>query len=90
MIFWSCIFVENSEDALLKQALEMSMQVETPAPAPEVERRPTPPDFGTMTEEQQIAYAMHMSLAPSAGIVALTLRYLTAYVLCIMIIRSDK
>ncbi|PIK59372.1 26S proteasome non-ATPase subunit 4-like protein [Apostichopus japonicus] len=51
-----------SEEALLEQALAMSMN-----PAAEttssMEEAPIP-DFSNMTEEQQIAYAMQMSLAP--------------------------
>lgn len=45
---------------MLEQALAMSMQ-------PEAVEQPTPsvPDFGSMSEEEQIAYAMQMSLANS-------------------------
>ncbi|XP_022342267.1 26S proteasome non-ATPase regulatory subunit 4-like [Crassostrea virginica] len=52
----------NTESAMLEQALAMSMQ-------PETVDQPTPsvPDFGSMSEEEQIAYAMQMSLANSAA-----------------------
>ena len=55
---------DTNEEALLKQALDMSMQPDdgssgpTPAPASAV------PDFSMMTEEDQIAYAMQLSMAP--------------------------
>ncbi|XP_048745283.1 26S proteasome non-ATPase regulatory subunit 4-like [Ostrea edulis] len=51
----------NTEETMLEQALAMSMQ-------PEAVEQPTPsvPDFGSMSEEEQIAYAMQMSLANSA------------------------
>lgn len=49
---------ESSEEALLQRALAMSMDTgETGAAAPK-ER-----DLGSMTEEEQIAYAMQMSMA---------------------------
>ncbi|KAK2163805.1 hypothetical protein LSH36_74g13013 [Paralvinella palmiformis] len=62
---------DNNEEVLLKQALEMSMQVDTPAASVvEKETKSTPstaPDFNTMSEEEQIAYAMQMSLASSSA-----------------------
>ncbi|XP_022086681.1 26S proteasome non-ATPase regulatory subunit 4-like isoform X2 [Acanthaster planci] len=45
----------DSEEALLEQALAMSGAMETPMP-----------DLSTMTEEEQIAFAMQMSLAQSS------------------------
>ncbi|XP_062575543.1 26S proteasome non-ATPase regulatory subunit 4-like [Saccostrea cucullata] len=52
----------NNEEAMLEQALAMSVQQETgDQPTPSV------PDFGSMTEEEQIAYAMQMSLSNSAA-----------------------
>ncbi len=45
---------ESNEEMLLKQALEMSMQ-------PEDETPPTT-DFAMMSEDEQIAYAMRMSM----------------------------
>ena len=60
--FFHHAVAESAEEALLKQALEMSMQVgeeETPVTTPVVA-----PDFSTMTEDEQIAYAMQMSLQP--------------------------
>ena len=56
----SFVSVGNTESAMLEQALAMSMQ-------PETVDQPTPsvPDFGSMSEEEQIAYAMQMSLANS-------------------------
>lgn len=65
MICWCDIVGESNEDALLKQALEMSMQED--AEEPVEEPTPTVPDFAMMSEEEQIAYAMQMSLEPSAG-----------------------
>jgi len=50
---------ESSEDAMLKQALEMSMQPD----AEETTSAPEFPNFAGMTEEEQIAYAMQMSMA---------------------------
>ena len=44
----------DSDEAMLEQALAMSMQ------APK--ETPPMPDFSAMTEEEQIAYAMQMSL----------------------------
>lgn len=50
----------NNDSAMLEQALAMSMN-------PDSADQPTPsvPDFGSMSEEEQIAYAMQMSLANS-------------------------
>lgn len=47
---------------MLEQALAMSMN-------PDSADQPTPsvPDFGSMSEEEQIAYAMQMSLANSGN-----------------------
>ena len=57
----------NNEEARLKQALEMSMQVDAPSSV-ETEVKPVvAPDVSSMTEEQEIAYAMQMSLAADAG-----------------------
>jgi len=53
---------DTGEDALLKQALEMSMVQDEESAEP----TPAVPDFATMTEEEQIAYAMQMSLTSSA------------------------
>lgn len=52
--------VGNTDSAMLEQALAMSMN-------PDSADQPTPsvPDFGSMSEEEQIAYAMQMSLANS-------------------------
>ncbi len=47
--------IESNEEALLKQALEMSMQPEPAAETPST-------DFAMMSEDEQIAYAMRMSL----------------------------
>ncbi|XP_037091945.1 26S proteasome non-ATPase regulatory subunit 4-like [Pollicipes pollicipes] len=48
----------TGEEAMLEQALAMSMGGGTP---------PAPPDFAAMTEEEQIAYAMQMSMADQAA-----------------------
>lgn len=52
----------GNDSAMLEQALAMSMN-------PDSADQPTPsvPDFGSMSEEEQIAYAMQMSLANSAA-----------------------
>jgi len=55
----SSVVAESSEDAMLKQALEMSMQPD----AEETTSAPEFPNFAGMTEEEQIAYAMQMSMA---------------------------
>ena len=53
----------DSDEAMLEQALAMSMH-QTPSSA----AQETPmPDFNTMTEEEQIAYAMQMSLQADEG-----------------------
>merc|ERR1712179_824192 len=49
---------ESSEEALLQRALAMSMDTGESGPAAPKER-----DLGSMTEEEQIAYAMQMSMA---------------------------
>lgn len=52
----------SNEDAMLERALAMSMDqpsVATPSVAPAA---PVYPNFETMTEEEQIAYAMQMSM----------------------------
>lgn len=57
---------DNNEEALLKQALEMSMQVDTPSG--ESESKPSVVkklDYSAMSEEEQIALAMQMSLNPA-------------------------
>jgi len=49
----------GSEEAMLQQALAMSLGAEaTPAPG----AAPPAPDFSSMTEEEQIAYAMQISM----------------------------
>lgn len=54
--------VETDEEALLKQALDMSMDQDAPDDSPG-----DVPNVSSMTEEEQIAYAMQMSLGPSAA-----------------------
>jgi len=51
---------ESSEEALLQRALAMSMDTGEAGAAAPKER-----DLGSMTEEEQIAYAMQMSMADS-------------------------
>ncbi|KAI0213759.1 26S proteasome non-ATPase regulatory subunit 4 [Lamellibrachia satsuma] len=53
---------ETDEEALLKQALDMSMDQDAPDDSPG-----DVPNVSSMTEEEQIAYAMQMSLGPSAA-----------------------
>nr|SVE76471.1 EOG090X08NC [Daphnia longispina] len=59
----------SNEDAMLERALAMSMDqpsvtatADSATPA-----APVYPDFATMTEEEQIAYAMQMSMAEAQG-----------------------
>jgi len=58
---------ETDEDLLLKQALEMSMQPtasdDEQTSAPSIATR----DFSTMSEDEQVAYAMQMSMDPTSG-----------------------
>lgn len=55
-------FAEPSEEALLERALAMSMEEggAAPAAAPAASRMPV--DFANMTEDEQIAFAMQMSM----------------------------
>lgn len=57
-------FPETSDDALLKQALEMPVQTDE---AKTAEPAQAPRDVSMMTEDEQIAYAMQLSLAAEAG-----------------------
>lgn len=66
----------SNEDAMLERALAMSMDQAAPAAAsaaaPTASSAPTPalasfPDFSAMTEEEQIAYAMQMSMQEAQG-----------------------
>merc|ERR1712203_828773 len=61
---------ESSEEALLQRALAMSMDTDDSAPvapgAPKKAARPER-DLAAMTEEEQIAYAMQMSMAENEG-----------------------
>ena len=69
MLFLFSKLIDTNEEALLKQALEMSMGQE-PADDDGEESGQTSttiPDFSAMTEEEQIAYAMQMSLASESG-----------------------
>merc|ERR1712029_313651 len=50
---------ESSEEAMLQRALAMSMDTTGAAPAAPAPAR----DLSSMTEEEQIAYAMQMSMA---------------------------
>ena len=66
-------YVDTDEDLLLKQALEMSMQPtasddEQTSQAPSLATR----DFSMMSEDEQVAYAMQMSMDPtSIGLIML-------------------
>jgi len=55
----------DSEEALLQRALAMSM--ETDETSAESDPPAVPDDLGAMSEEQQIAYAMRMSMQEEAG-----------------------
>lgn len=59
----------NSEEALLRRALAMSMEPEgaqTSGGAP-AQRANDEPNLAAMTEDEQIAYAMRMSMQEEAG-----------------------
>ncbi|XP_070540131.1 26S proteasome non-ATPase regulatory subunit 4-like [Ptychodera flava] len=56
----------DSEEALLEQAIAMSMQQPPSSVSESVQDTPMP-DFSAMTEEEQIAYAMRMSLTPQVS-----------------------
>lgn len=58
---------ESVDDALLKQALEMSMQTDASSAAPQSQPSRAMVDFDSMTEEQQIAYALQMSMQAGAS-----------------------
>lgn len=58
----------DSDEAMLEQALAMSMS----SPAGASEETTPMPDFNTMTEEEQIAYAMQMSLSANEELAGLT------------------
>ena len=49
------IVLAPNEEIMLKRALAMSMETEETSPAPV-------PDFENMTEEEQIIFAMQMSM----------------------------
>lgn len=62
----------SNDDAMLERALAMSMDqqpsgnVSSAASATPTVMAPAYPDFATMTEEEQIAYAMQMSMQESS------------------------
>lgn len=59
---------DNPEDAVLKQALEMSMQqADSSATTTPVAPPAAVPDFSMMTEDEQIAYALQMSMQNEAA-----------------------
>lgn len=67
-----CVCVsDTNEEALLKQALEMSMAQESGEGEGEGEvsgqTSATLPDLAAMSEEDQIAYALQMSMASESG-----------------------
>lgn len=56
----------NSEEALLQRALAMSMETEgSGETTPKTETASSEPNLGAMTEDEQIAYAMRMSMQDS-------------------------
>jgi len=62
----------TADDDQLQRALEMSMAVDSDqpvvaAPQPPASAASAEPDLSAMTEEEQIAYAMRMSMQESAG-----------------------
>jgi len=60
---------ESNEEALLQRALAMSMDSEEPMAAPGAPKKAPRQerDLATMTEEEQIAYAMQMSMAEAGS-----------------------
>jgi 26S proteasome regulatory subunit N10 len=52
----------NSEEALLQRALAMSMETDEDTATAAAGSVKSDPDLGAMTEEEQIAYAMRMSM----------------------------
>lgn len=60
---------ESSEEAQLQRALAMSMDSEEPVPVPGAPKKAArqEKDLATMSEEEQIAYAMQMSMADAGG-----------------------
>nr|XP_050027212.1 26S proteasome non-ATPase regulatory subunit 4-like [Dermacentor andersoni] len=52
----------SSEERLLERAMAMSMETEPPPPAAKATPSSSFPDFAAMTEEEQIAFAMQMSI----------------------------
>jgi len=58
---------DNSEEALLQRALAMSMETGDEASATPAAAGTPEVNLGAMTEEEQIAYAMRMSMAEEAG-----------------------
>ena len=57
--FLCCLVLESNEEVLLKQALEMSMEPDSETPSA---------DFAMMSEDEQIAYAMRMSLQAEGAV----------------------
>ena len=60
-MFCTLSATETDEELVLKRALEMSMMPSDEVPAGQVSATPSQ-DFSSMSEEDQIAYAMQMSL----------------------------
>lgn len=56
----------DSDEALLQRALAMSMEQDGGEGSGQ-QQQAKQPDLGAMTEEEQIAYAMRMSMQESAG-----------------------
>lgn len=54
---------DNSEEALLQRALAMSMETDEPAGGEKRAAATEEVNLAAMTEEEQIAYAMRMSMA---------------------------
>merc|ERR1712126_310170 len=57
----------TTEEALLKQALAMSMGGEATETTETKDTPPAMPDFSQMSEDEQIAYAMRMSMQDAQG-----------------------
>lgn len=67
----------TSEDALLQEALELSMQQEAEAEAAtQVARPEVAVDLSNMSEDEQIAYALQMSLQQAKELTVRTRTFL--------------
>lgn len=63
-----CFVTDTSEEVLLRQALDMSGETgATETPSTRQTSSTAMPDFSMMSEEDQIVYAMQLSMAQSSA-----------------------